>query len=231
MHRLTHFRLCPHSRSIRIALAELQIAAELIDERPWEWRAAFLALNPAGDLPVLEIEAGPILCGAYAISEFIAEELPRHPTDGGSVPLFPGNREERAEIRRVVDWCHRKLDREVTRELLTEKVYPRLAGRSTQSPDPHVMRAIKANLGYHLGYLNYLADQRRWLAGEEMSFADVAAAAHLSCLDYLGEISWTEHRAVKDWYARMKSRKSVRSVLPDRIPGLAPPLHYSDPDF
>ena len=53
MLKLIHFRLCPLSRSIRLALAERDLAFELEEERAWEWRAGFLALNPAGVVPTL----------------------------------------------------------------------------------------------------------------------------------------------------------------------------------
>ena len=147
MHRLTHFRLCPLSRSVRAVLAELGLQFNSFEEQPWDLSTPFLQLNPAGELPVLEIEAGPVLCGTYSISEYVAEELKRHPVDGLSVPLFPGSREERAEVRRLVDWFHGKMHREVTRELLYEKVYARLQpGTSGLSPDSDILRAIRANL-------------------------------------------------------------------------------------
>jgi len=231
MHKLTHFRLCPLSRSVRIALAEVEIAVELVEERPWEWRPAFLALNPAGELPVLEIERGPILCGAYAISEYLAEELKRSFKDGRAAPLFPGSRENRAEIRRLVDWFHGKLNREVTRELLDERLYGHLKSGSGHAPDADILRAIRSNLRYHLSYLNYLAHQRPWLAGEEMSFADFAAAAHLSSIDYLGEVPWDDYSVAKSWYARLKSRPAFRSILADRMPGAPPSNSYADLDF
>jgi glutathione S-transferase len=82
-----------------------------------------------------------------------------------------------------------------------------------------------------LSYIGYLADQRRWLAGDELSFADIAAAAHLSTLDYLGDVSWDEHATAKAWYARMKSRPSFRPVLADRLPGVPPPAAYANLDF
>ena len=235
MHKLTQFRLCPHSRSIRLALEELAIGVQLVEERPWEWRAEFLALNPAGELPVLQMSDGTLLCGAYAISEYIAEQVKKHPDDGGAVPLFPGNREERAEIRRLIDWFHGKMDREVTREMLVQKVqtrFPSSAGVATvSSPDPAVLRALRANLGYHLSYVAFLAGQRRWLAGEELSFADLAAAAHFSVLDYLGEVPFERYPDAKIWYQRIKSRKSFRPLLADRIAGLPPPVAYTDLDF
>lgn len=232
MHTLTQYRLCPFSRSIRLALGEIGLAVELAEERPWEWRAEFLSLNPSGDLPVLALEGGPILCGAYAISEFIAEEIRQHPVDGLSVPLFPGNREERAEVRRLVDWFHRKFDREVTRELLIEKVYPRAGGSAPRPPDADVLRAVRANVRHHLSYIGWLAEQRKWLAGDAMSFADLAGAAHLSCVDYLGEVPWDAYPSARLWYQRIKSRPSMRSLLADRVPGTPPPpMQYANLDF
>lgn len=231
MHKLTQFRLCPHSRAVRLVLGEYAIDFESVEERPWEWRAAFLALNPAGELPVLELADGAILCGAYAIVEYVGEEIRAADKDARRIVLFPGGREERAEVRRLVDWFHRKLDREVTRELLLEKVYPMLGEAKGRVPDPAVMRAVRQNLRYHLGYLSYLADQRRWLAGEELSYADLAAAAHLSVLDYLDEVPWESYPVVRSWYQRIKSRRSFRPLLADRVPGIMPPGRYPDIDF
>ncbi|MEL7048515.1 MAG: glutathione S-transferase family protein [Pseudomonadota bacterium] len=231
MHTLSHYRLCPLSRSIRLVLGELEMDVELEDVTPWKLDAAFLSMNPAGELPVLQVVSGPILCGVYSISEYVADELKRHPIDGLSVPLFPGNREERAEVRRLVDWAHGKLNREVTAELLQEKVYARLKPGPPPPPSPHILRALRANLRYHMSYFGYLAHGRRWLAGEDMSFADLAAAAHLSVIDYLGEVPWEEYPITRDWYARLKSRKSFQSLLSDRQPGFAPAAHYANLDF
>ena len=238
MSKLIHFRLCPFSRAIRIALAELDIETELVEERPWEWRAELLALNPAGELPVLQDDAGHVLCGAYAISEFLGEAAPGEaeaPAAKAEVPpplaLFPGGREDRAEVRRLVDWFNGKFNREVTQELLQEKVYARLQPGANPHPDADVLRAIRANLRYHMGYINHLMHQRRWLAGDELSFADIAAAAHVSLVDYLGEVPWEEFAAAKVWYARLKSRRSFRALLADRVPGTLPATHYADLDF
>lgn len=231
MHKLTHFRLCPYSRAIRIALDELAMEAELAEERPWEWREEFLSLNPAGELPVLEIEGGPTLCGTYAISEYLGEAGPGGASDVPPPSLFPGDPVARAEVRRLVDWFNGKLNREVTQELLNEKVYARLRAGGAQTPDTDVVRAIRANLRYHMSYICHLADRRSWLAGDELSFADMAAAAHLSAIDYLGEVPWEEFASAKEWYARVKSRRAFRSILADRLPGAPPSAHYADLDF
>lgn len=232
MHKLTHYRLCPHSRSIRLVLGELELAVEEFEERPWNLGKGFLSLNPAGELPVLEIDAGPVLCGTYAISEYIAEELKRHPKDNLAVPLFPGSREDRAEVRRLVEWFHGKLHRDVTRELLFEKVYARLEpGNSGHTPDADILRTARSNLRYHMSYVGHLAHGRNWLAGEDLSFADLAAAAHLSTIDYFDEVPWEAFPQTKDWYARIKSRPSFRPLLADRVAGTPPPRHYINLDF
>ena len=233
--KLTHFRLCPMSRSIRLAFAELGLEPALAEERPWEDRPAFLALNPAGEVPVLELPGSLVLCGAYSISEFLAEEAENSETDERVMRLFPGTPEDRAEVRRLVDWFHGKLNREVTQGFLTEKVYGRFAGLASPShgvtPDVELMRGLRHKLRYHLGYISFLVDQRRWLAGDEMSFCDLAAAAHLSVMDYLGEVPWDDHAMAKSWYVRLKSRRSFQPLLADRMPGLPPPITYTDLDF
>lgn len=232
MSKLTHFPLCPFSRSVRILLGEIEFAFTLSEEPPWAWRPSFLQLNPSGDLPVLELEDSTILAGAYAISEYVGEIAARAPIDDRMFNPFPGTPEERAEVRRLVDWFHRKMWTEATQELVRDKVWNRMrTDRPAQSPDLELFRAIRANLKYHLSYMSYLVDNRRWLAGDDMSFADIAAAAHLSVIDYLGEINWEGAPAVREWYVRMKSRPAFRPVLDERLTGITPPLHYADLDF
>ena len=228
---VTHFRLCPHSRSIRIALGELKIDAAFVEEQPWAWQRAFLALNPSGELPVLSLDTGTTLCGAYAISEYLAEAA--HDADAALnlAALFPGQAPQRAEIRRLVDWFHNKFHRDVTREVLAEKVYARLNADQNAAPDPTVLRVAHANLRYQLSYIGHLANHRDWLGGETMSFADMAAAAHLSVIDYLGDVPWHDYPAAKSWYQRMKSRPSMRPLLSDRLQGMPPPHAYADLDF
>lgn len=233
MHALTHFRLCPHSRAIRLALGEREIVFETIEERPWEWRPEFLALNPAGELPVLQLEGGPHLCGTYAIAEYLGEAASPagEETEAPAIRLFPGDAAGRAEVRRLVDWFTGKFNREVTRELLEERVYTRLQPGGPTTPDVEFLRAIRSNLRYHMSYISHLADQRRWLAGDELSFADLAAAGHLSVVDYLGEVPWEEFAIAKVWYARLKSRRAFRPLLADRLPGIPVSAHYGDLDF
>jgi glutathione S-transferase len=231
MAKLLHYPLDPFSRSIRLALSECGVKVELVEEKPWEWRPEFLQINPAGTLPVLIAdEHGPII-GAYPISEFLSDIMSGR--DGHDAPgfrLFSGDARARAEARRLVDWFHRKFQDEVTAYLVEEKVFRRF-GPHSSSPDMEAMRAGRENLRYHLAYIGHLAESRSWLGGDALSFADLAAAAHLSALDYLGEVPWEEHEAAKNWYALIKSRPSFRPLLQDRLAGFLPSSSYADLDF
>jgi glutathione S-transferase len=82
-----------------------------------------------------------------------------------------------------------------------------------------------------LAYVGWLAGTRDFLAGDRLTLADLAAAAHLSVVDYLGDVPWTENEAAKNWYARVKSRPSFRALLADTLPGIPPSKTYGDLDF
>lgn len=222
MRLLYHFALQPFSRKVRIVLREKRLEFELQDEKPWERRDAFLTLNPAGDVPVLVEPDGSALIGSMAICEFL-DEVYADPPMLGTTPLA------RAEVRRLVAWFDVKFHREVTANLLDEKIFRRLAGLG--GPEARALRAGSTNIHYHLDYIAWLTDRRTWLAGDDFSLADAAAAAHLSALDYIGDVPWAKHGEAKDWYARVKSRPSVRPLLADHLPGTAPPRHYADLDF
>ncbi|HUU66841.1 MAG TPA: glutathione S-transferase family protein [Methyloceanibacter sp.] len=228
MANLLHHPLCAFSRSIRLALAECGVEAELVEERPWEWRPEFLAINPAGTLPVLVTDDYGSLAGAYAISEYLGDTVEDREKRG--FEPFPGDAKARAEVRRLVDWFHGKFHDEVTDYLVVEKVFRRF-GPQSASPNMEAMRAGHDNLRYHLTYVGHLTETRSWLAGDAMSFADLAAAAHLSALDYLGEVPWEEFEPAKNWYALLKSRPSFRPLLQDRVGGFTPSGTYADLDF
>lgn len=228
MATLLHHPLCAFSRSVRLALAECGVEADLTEEKPWEWRQEFLAINPAGTLPVLITDDQGPIAGAYPISEYLGDTMEERGNRG--FQPFPGDAIGRAEVRRLVDWFHHKFYDEVTDYLVQEKVFRRYGPQST-SPNMEAMRAGHDNLRYHLTYVGHLTETRSWLAGDAMSFADLAAAAHLSALDYLGEVPWEEFEPAKNWYALVKSRPSFRPLLQDRVAGFTPSQVYADLDF
>jgi glutathione S-transferase len=222
MRRLYHLPLCPFSRKLRLVLAEKKLEVALIEEKVWERRLDFLRLNPAGSVPVLIERDGRVLADSNAIFEYLEET-------GPEPRLLPADPVERAEARRLVGWFDDKFNREVTDNLVQERAIKRIARQGY--PDSARVKAGARAIRTHLEYVGWLVERRHWLAGEALTIADFAAAAHLSCLDFLGDVPWEVSDAAKDWYARVKSRPCFRSLLSDHLPGFSPPAHYADLDF
>ena len=227
---LFHHPICPHSRFVRLVLEQYALPVRLVEERVWERREEFLALNPVATTPVLVEEGGPAVPGAAVIAEYIDE------TRGSAfdhLRLLPQDAGARVEVRRLMNWFNHKFFAEVSGALVMERVYKRYipAGSGGGSPDMETLRAAKTNIRYHLAYIGWLVRTRDWLAGDNLTYADLTAAAHLSAVDYLGDVPWDEDETAKAWYARIKSRPSFRALLLETLPGLPPSPSYANLDF
>jgi len=227
---LFHQTLCPRSRYVRLILGEYGIDVALLEERFWERRREFLELNPAGEIPVLMADGKPAIPGAAIIAEYIEETLP--PEHGGD-RLLPVTPEARVEVRRLASWFNDKFHAEVSSPLVNEREFKRhmTAEQGGGPPDTAALRAARHNIRYHLAYIGWLVRTRDWLAGDRLSLADLAAAAHLSAVDYLGDVPWSADEAAKNWYARVKSRPSFRAILAETLAGLPPSATYANLDF
>jgi len=221
MLRLYHVPLSPFCRKVRLVLAEKKMDVELIEERYWEQSTEFLRRNPAGKVPILRHE-GALLTESTPICEYI-EELNPEPS------LIPKDPKARYEMRRLVSWFDDKFHQEVTSNLLYERVNKKVSGQGF--PDSKNIKEGARKIKYHLDYMAWLLEHRRWLAGDAMTLADFAAAAHLSSLDYISDVDWNRSSVVKDWYAKIKSRPAFRNILSDQVSGFPPPRHYNDLDF
>ena len=219
MRTLFHLWLHPFSRKVRVVLTEKKLDFELKIEKVWERRTEFLALNPAGDVPVLIENDGTTLANSQVICEYLEEVYPE-------INLLGRDPVQRAETRRLVSWFDVKFNREVTDNLIGEKLMKQFL--KTGEPHAPSVRAGHANIHYHLDYIGFLTEKRAWLAGDNFSLADIAAATHLSAIDYIGDVPWDEHEAAREWYAKVKSRPSFKPLLEDRIPGFTPSNHYED---
>ena len=219
--RLYHISLSPFCRKVRLVLAEKRIEVELVEDRYWEPDSELTRRNPAGKLPVLRMD-GRLLAESQAICEYLDET---HPVPA----LMPANAVDRYEVRRLCAWFDDKFHEEVTSKLLYERVNKKVM--KLGYPDSKNVKSGSSKIKYHLDYMSWFLESRRWLAGNEMTLADFAAAAHLSSLDYISDVDWNRSRNVRDWYAKIKSRPSFRSLLADQVPGFPPPAHYADLDF
>ncbi len=223
MWRLYQFPLCPFSRKIRLLLGEKGVPFELAREDPWAAGDDFWNLNPAGRTPVIEdAERGLVLADSRAIAEYFEETVDK-------APMINGTAANRAEIRRLVALFDENFYADVTAPLLSERMKKRLVLR--QPPDSGALRQAMRLAHGHLDYMDWLIDNRPWLAGSQMSLADLAAAAQISVADYLGGIDWSGHEQTRGWYAVFKSRPSFRPLLSERMEVIQPPSHYAEIDI
>lgn len=218
---LVHHNISPFSRKIRILMAEKKMLFVLREEEPWNISKDITKLNPAGELPIFIFD-GKVISGNYAITEYLEEKI-KDPQ------LLTGDALQRAEIRRLCEWFDTKFYREVYQNIVTEKIVKRF--RDGLAPDSRRLKAGLNNLKYHLEYIDWLAERSNYLAGTFFSLADITAAAHLSILDYLGDIEWEEFKNAKLWYSKIKSRSSFQDILKDTIKGIYPSKHYKNLDF
>lgn len=219
---LFHHPLSAPCRVARIALVEKNIGFSLEEEKYWLRREEFLHINPAGNLPVLISDKNKPICGITPIVEFLEEEYDAR-------NLIGRNTLQRAEVRRLVDWFGHKFYKEVTKNLVWEKYFRKLEERGYT--DSKALAAGRNNIFYHLDYIAFLTQKSRWLTGDELTIADITAAAQLSVLDYFGDVPWNHNEDAKRWYATIKGRPSFRSILEDRVSGMPASAHYSNPDF
>ncbi len=220
MWQLYFFPLCPFSRKVRLALSEKGVGYELRREYPWDGSDEFYQANPAGRTPVLALkEKNLTLVDSQAICEYFEETVDKS-------PLILGTAAGRAEIRKLTAQFDEIFYADVTQPLMNEKMRKRLVLR--QPPDSSALRNAMRLAHEHLDTIDWLINNRRWLAGAQMSLADFAAAAQISVADYLGGIDWSGHDEAHGWYRVMKSRPSFRPLLTEKMEGIPPPAHYAD---
>ena len=222
MRLLYHQPLSPACRYVRLALSEKRIDFSLSTDAPAQTDLEPTPPNRRTAVPVLVNDDDTKISEATAIVEFLESTSP-------SPPLIPGDPVAQAEVRRLSAWFNNTFYREVTGPIIFERIDKRVFRLG--EPDMGTIRAALEALSDHLEFVGFLSERRRWLAGDELSCADLAAASHISCLDFVGDIPWHKFPRTQEWYVRIKSRPCFRSLLADQVAGIQPPRHYANLDF
>lgn len=213
MRRLVQLLLAPPSRFARLLIAEKRLACDCTAPD-----------DAAEHLPVLIDNDNSSYRGLWAIVDHLEGAYHER-------PLAPEDAAARAEALRMLDWAMGPLHENVTKRIVYERASPRATGStSRRAPDMEIVRAGREALRPALAAIGAAAERHGCLAARDCSFADLAVAAHLSALDYFGEVPWSDFPPAAEWYTRMKSRPSFRTLLADRVPGQPPVARYADLD-
>lgn len=223
MLKLYYHPICPLSRQIRVFLKEFNVEFTMVKEDYWLRRKEFIKINPAGILPVIEIDKfSPALVGNYSIIEYMVEQFE-------DFYFMPKSSDDRALVRKDISWFNDKFYRQVSKILVDEKMIRLLM--HVGGPRSAFIRAAKANLSQHFMLVNEYLEKRSYMSMEKLSCADIVAASHISTVDYFGEINWDSWPLIKEWYSIIKSRPAFQTILQDRVAGFVPPTHYDNLDF
>lgn len=218
---LYHAQFCPFSRKIIFGMREKKLPFQEVIEELGSPSSRLLSLNPWGELPVL-VDQQLVCANSYVISEYL-EEVYALPVLMGESPAY------RSEVRRLMSWFDKIFYQDVFWCLFYEKVLKyKLKGNP---PDTRVLKKGYTLLNEHMEYVEQLAETHHFLAGKNFSWADITAAAHISCIDYLGDVAWKNFPMAKEWYTKIKSRPAFRPFLSQMAFGVRSCEHYGSLDF
>jgi glutathione S-transferase len=199
--KLYFFPVAPNPTKVRVYLAEkgIEVPQEPVNLREGEQRRPeFLAKNPRGKLPVLELDDGSFLCESLPIIEYF-EEIHPDPPMWGETP------EERAH--------HRVLERICDQGVLIA------TGRlvhTTRSPlglpaNPPVAEFAQREREATLALLDEQIGDGPFVAGARVTVADCTLHAGLHFGEFFGHALDPRYANVHAWWERFRQRPSVLS--------------------
>ncbi|MBO0902344.1 glutathione S-transferase family protein [Jiella sonneratiae] len=159
-------------------------------------RPDFLAKNPNGKVPLLELDDGRLLPESNAIAFFLGEASPLVPTD-------PFERAEMLSWMFFEQYSHEPYV--AVRRSLT--IYPRLARLATPERLAETLKGGMKALGVMEGRLG----EREWLAGTAASLADVVLYAYTHVAGE-GGFDLSAYPAVKAWLGRIEALPGYRPM-------------------
>jgi glutathione S-transferase len=204
----------PNPRMVRMFALEkgITLPADDLDLLAGENRAApYLAKNPGGQTPALQLDDGTVIAETVTICEYLEE---KHPTPA----LIGTNAVERANARM---WARRV-------ELnITEYMYNgfRFAEgieifRNRMYCIPEAADGLKAKAKAGRVWLDGLIAGRDFIAGNKISVADIVLYC---CMDFckdVGQPIEPELKNLSAWYKRMSARPSAAASLHPAAPQL-----------
>jgi glutathione S-transferase len=219
--RLYHMAFCPFSRKIALGMREKELNFQETQEKFWQPSDDLLSLNPSGELPTL-VDHTVVCVNEYVAWEYIEEAYP-------SSPLISSDPVQRAQMRSLISWFDRLFYQDVYLSLFYERALkPHIEHKG---PDTQILKTGRVSLRNYLETLEKITSSHTYLLGRSFSWGDITAAAHLSCIDYLGDIPWDGFPFTKEWYSKIKSRPTFRPFLLQNVPGLAASPWYGALDF
>ena len=162
----------------------------------------YLAKNPAGGAPCLQLDNGNYLSEITAICEYLEEKYP-------DTPLIGTTAEERAETRM---WA-RRVDLYINENLASgfrfAEGLPLFKDRMTTLPE--AAEGLKGIAQEKITWLDGLIEGREFIAGERLTLADILLYCFLSFGTSVGQPLNENNKNIAAWYERMAARASAQA--------------------
>ena len=192
----------PNPRVVTMFMAEkgLDLDRIEVDLRSAENRKApYLAVNPAGQTPALELDDGTHITEITAICEYLEEHTP-------NPPLIGTTAEERANTRM---WT-RRVDIKVAEPMANGFRY----GEGLAMFESRLRCLPEASAGRKAGAQDGVAwvedhFEGPWLAGGRVTLADILLFAFMEFGAVVGQPIDPKNKKVVDWFERVKARPSA----------------------
>ena len=232
--RLYHSIHSTCSQKVRLCLAEKGLAWEGVhlNLRQFDQVAPdFLAINPAGLVPVL-VDRGTMIVESRIINEYLEDAYP-------DVALLPASASERARIRSLTRHIDVVISEAIKLPSFAKNIQPTLQtqdratvlGQIERIPDPAIQArwrmaatgAIDSTqfedalslLRHWLDELDGTLAQHAWLSGDRVGLADVDAAPFIQRLmriDMAADVQARSH--VLAWFTRYSQRPPFLTAMP-----------------
>jgi glutathione S-transferase len=162
----------------------------------------YLAKNPAGGAPCLQLDNGDYLSEITAICEYLEEKYP-------DTPLIGTTAEERAETRM---WA-RRVDLYINENLASgfrfAEGLPLFKDRMTTLPE--AAEGLKGIAQEKITWLDGLIEGREFIAGDRLTLADILLYCFLSFGTSVGQPLNENNKNIAAWYERMAARPSAQA--------------------
>ena len=162
----------------------------------------YLAKNPAGGAPCLQLDNGDYLSEITAICEYLEEKYP-------DTPLIGTTAEERAETRM---WA-RRVDLYINENLASgfrfAEGLPLFKDRMTTLPE--AAEGLKGIAQEKITWLDGLIEGREFIAGDRLTLADILLYCFLSFGTSAGQPLNENNKNIAAWYERMAARPSAQA--------------------
>lgn len=196
----------PNPRVVKMFMAEkgIDIPLEEIDLMGGANRQEdYLKINPAGQLPALQLDNGNIISEITTICEYLEEKNP-------SPVLVGSTAEERAETRMWV----RRIDLGICEPLANgfrfSEGLPLFQSRMRCLPE--AADGLKACAQDKIEWLNGQLEGKEWIAGDRFSLADILLFGFLDFGASVGQAINPDHKNVVAWFDRVKARPSAAAT-------------------